>query len=81
MKTLSLKIPEWLDQRIAYEISQRRIPKSAFVREALDAFLSNGGVSKKRPSVLDLTRDLAGKYGGGPKDLSTNPKYLDGFGK
>ena len=81
MKTLSLKIPERLDQRIAHEISQRRIPKSVLVREALDAFLSRGSVAKQKPSVLDLTRDLAGKYGGGPKDLSTNPKYMDGFGK
>jgi len=81
MKTLSLKIPENLDRRIAHEIAHRRIPKSAWVREALELFLSNGSTWKKQPSVLDLTRDLAGKYRGGPKDLSTNPRHMNGFGK
>ena len=81
MKTLSLKIPEKLDQRIAHEVLRRRIPKSALVREALDQFLFRSNSSKKQPSVFDLTRDLAGKYRGGPSDLSTNPKYMEGFGE
>ena len=81
MKTLSIKIPEKLDRRIAHEIAQRRTPKSVFVREVLDAFFSAGKLSKKQPTVFDLTRDLAGMYRGGPKDLSTNPKHMEGFGK
>ena len=81
MKTLSLKIPEKMDQRLAHEVLRRRIPKSVLVREALDQFLFGNKSSKKQPSVFDLTRDLAGKYRGGPSDLSTNPKYMKGFGE
>jgi hypothetical protein len=33
------------------------------------------------PSCYDLSRDLAGKIKGLPKDLADNPKYMDGFGQ
>ena len=81
MKNLSLKIPEKLDQRIAHEVLRRRITKSVLVREALEQFLSGTKPSKKQAAVFDLTRDLAGKYCGGPRDLSTNPKHMEGFGE
>jgi len=32
MKTLSLKIPEKLDQRIAHEVARRKVAKSVLVR-------------------------------------------------
>lgn len=32
-------------------------------------------------SAYDLVRDLIGKQRGGPGDLSTNPKYMEGFGR
>lgn len=33
------------------------------------------------PSALDLARRSVGKLRGGPRDLSTNPDHLDGFGR
>jgi hypothetical protein len=35
----------------------------------------------KRRSALDLARRYAGKFSGGPKDLSTNKKHLESFGR
>jgi hypothetical protein len=35
---------------------------------------------ERRPSALDLAGKSAGRFSGGPRDLSTNPKHLDGFG-
>jgi hypothetical protein len=32
-------------------------------------------------SALDLARGSAGKFKGGPRDLSTNPAHLDGYGE
>ena len=32
-------------------------------------------------SALDLARGSAGKFRGGPRDLSTNKKYFEGFGQ
>lgn len=80
MKTLSLKIPEQLDRRIAHEVARRHIPKSVLVREALDKYLAGAAPAGKRPRFLDLAGDLIGRYSG-PGDVSTNPKYLKDFGK
>jgi hypothetical protein len=35
----------------------------------------------RRRSALEVARASAGKFKGGPKDLSTNKKHLDGFGR
>ena len=35
----------------------------------------------RRPSALDIAGRSVGRFRKGPKDLSTNPKHLDGFGK
>ena len=80
MKTLSLKIPEQLERRIAHEVARRRMPKSALIREALEKHL--GGISRKGgpPGFIDLAGDLIGRYSG-PGDVSTNPKYMKDFGK
>jgi hypothetical protein len=80
MKTLSLKIPEKLERRIAHEVARRRIPGSALVREALERHLADVSPASKRPNFLDLAGDLIGRYSG-PGDVSTNPKYMKDFGK
>ena len=80
MKTLSLKIPEKLDQRIAHEVARRKIAKSALVREAIEKHLLDGSASGKEARFLSLAGDLVGRRCG-PGDLSTNPKYMTSFGK
>ena len=80
MKTLSLKIPEKLDQRIAHEVARRKIAKSTLVREAIEHHLSGHPTPGKQASFLQLAGDLIGRRRG-PGDLSTNPKYIKSFGK
>lgn len=76
MKTITVKLPEplahWLSQR-ARELGRTQ---SDLVREALH-HASEGGA---RGSCFDLFADVCGSAVG-PKDLSTNPKHLDGFGE
>jgi hypothetical protein len=36
---------------------------------------------RSRPSALTLAGDSVGKFGGAPRDLSTNEAHLDGFGE
>ena len=79
MKTISLKLSDSLDRRIASQAKKRGVSKSQLVRDALESYLENGG-AMKGPSCLDLVRDLAGAFEG-PPDLSTNPKYLEGYGR
>jgi hypothetical protein len=50
--------------------------KSEVVRTALEQFLK----AERPMSALELAGDLAG-CGEGPGDLSTNPKYMEGFGE
>lgn len=80
MRTLSLKIPDTLDQRIALEVTRRKIGKSAFVREAIEQHLATPSASRRPQSFIELAGDLIGRRKG-PGDLSTNPKYLKNFGK
>jgi Ribbon-helix-helix protein, copG family len=76
MKTITVKLPDelatWLSQR-ARKLNR---PQSDLVREALQRVSEGtGGVS-----CHDLFSDMCGVIDG-PKDLSTNPKHLAGFGE
>ena len=79
MKSLSLKLPDAFDAKLAAVARKRRASKSAVVREALEAYIAHGG--KVIPgSALDLAKDLAGCLEG-PGDLSYNKRYMRGFGR
>jgi predicted DNA-binding protein len=76
MKTLSLKLPVHLSVKLERAAKQRGQSKSEIVRSALEQFLKG-----ERPmSALELAGDLVG-CAAGPADLSTNPKYMEGYGK
>ena len=79
MKTLSVKIPEKLDRRLAHEVARRHIPKSVLVREALEQHLG-APPAGKQPNFLERAGELIGRFSG-PGDVSTNPKYMRNFGK
>jgi len=80
MSTLSLKLPDTLLLRLDQESRQRRVTKSALVRAALERELEPQK-NTKQASCYDLARDLAGSLKKLPKDLATNPKYMEGFGR
>jgi hypothetical protein len=79
MKTISLKLSDSLDRRIAKQARLFGMSKSQLVRDALESYLENGG-KREGPSCHDLLRDLAGSIDA-PPDLSTNPKYFENFGR
>ena len=79
MKTLSLKLPARLDAMLRAAVQGRHKAKSDLVREALENYLANS-VRGGPVSFAALTDDLAGKIKG-PRDLSSNPRHLDGFGR
>lgn len=80
MKTVTVKLPASLNARLNRAAKQRGQTKSDVVREALETALNGSGDVRRRRSALELAGDLVGCIEG-PGDLSTNPKYLDGFGK
>ena len=80
IKTISLKLPDRLLELLEKESRTRRTTKSSLVRECLEKTLGArpaGGDT----SCYDLARDLAGSVKGLPRDLATNPKYMEGFGR
>jgi predicted transcriptional regulator len=79
MKTISLKVSGALNEKLAALARQRRTTKSAVIREALEAFCTDGE-KRRRTSWLDRIRDLVGSVEG-PGDLSVNKKYMEGFGQ
>ena len=78
MKTMTIKVPEALEERVTYEAQRQGISKSSLVREALVSYL--GAEEEKPQSALDLIRDLVGTADDAPADLATNPRYLDDLG-
>ena len=79
MKTISLKLPDALHSKLERLAMTRKQTKSDVVREALEQML-NGKPPAQSISVHDLVKDLAGCVDG-PSDLSTNPKYMEGYGR
>ena len=79
MTTISLKVPDILDSRLAEEAQLRRTSKSAVVRECVEKMLLSPRKGRAA-SCLDLAGDLAGCLSG-PRDIATNSKYLEDFGQ
>jgi predicted transcriptional regulator len=80
MQTISLKLPDDLLADLEREAKARRVSKSALVRESVEAALRRRS-RRNAASCYDLARDLAGTVKGLPRDLASNPKYMEGFGE
>ena len=80
MQTISLKLPEDLLADLEREAKARRVSKSALVRESVEAALRHRS-GRGAASCYDLARDLAGSVKRLPRDLASNPKYMEGFGE
>jgi metal-responsive CopG/Arc/MetJ family transcriptional regulator len=76
--TVSLKVPEVLERRLARLAERRGVSRSEVMREALERFLEEK--SARPDSCLAIASDLIGCVDG-PPDLSHNKKRLEGFGK
>lgn len=79
MKALSIKLPEPLFQDLVSRARRSATSQSEIVRSALAAYLSSDAQSQPASCA-----QRAGRWVGivkGPKDLSTHPRHLDGFGK
>lgn len=80
-ETLSIKVPVQTKVRLRAAAKNRHTTPSALLREALDAVLA-GETPKGRASIYEMSRDLFQDLGaGGPRDLSTNPRHLEDFGR
>ncbi len=79
MKTLSLKLPESLLEKLNAAARKRGESRSALLREAIETAIAGEGRIESA-SCLDLAKDLAGCVRG-PEDLSFNKRRMDGYGQ
>jgi predicted DNA-binding protein len=80
MNSISLKLPDRLLELLEKESRARRTTKSSLVRECLEKTLA-ARPPNDEATCYDLASDLAGSLKGLPRDLATNPKYLESFGR
>lgn len=76
MKTVTVKLPEPLATWLARRAQELGHPQSVLIRDALERLRegSTGG------SCHEAFADVCGSVQG-PKDLSTHPRHLAGFGE
>ena len=79
VRTITLKLPDQLADRLDQSAAAARTTRSAVVRAALEKSL--GDEKAGTGSCFDLAGDLAGSIKGLPADLATNPAHLEGFGR
>ena len=75
MRSISVKIPVYLDEQLTRISEQRSLSRSAVLRDAIVAY-----VSKPDKSFAARASDLAGSLSG-PEDLSTSPKHMADYAK
>lgn len=75
MTTISLKVPEHLDQLLVTESRRRQVSKSALIRDCVEQALVGRRARKQVVRCADLVRDLIGSQPG-PADASVNRRYL-----
>jgi len=76
---ITIRIPESLGKRLKKSAGLKGQPESEVVREALEGYLrQNAG-----QSAFEMAKQagLIGRLKGAPKDLSTNPRHMRGFGE
>ena len=79
MKTLSLRVPETLDQKLGAAADRQGVSKSSLVREALAELVAREG-TPERGSALAALEDLVGCVEG-PEDLSVDPAHREQLGR
>jgi ribbon-helix-helix CopG family protein len=79
MKTLSIKLPDFLAVRLSSAARRAGVGKSEVVRKAIESYLDKSQVLAG-DSCLELARDLAGCLEG-PGDLSHNRRKMRGYGR
>jgi predicted transcriptional regulator len=77
---ISVRISQALRQRIAAMVRKSGRTESDIAREALEDYCEKQSAEKSAYDVF-FEAGLIGDATGLPADFSTNPKYMEGFGR
>ena len=77
---ITVRVPQALTARLCNLSRATGTTESKLVREALENYLGHSGAKR---SAYDLAEEagIIGSVRNAPRDLSTNPRHLKGFGK
>jgi hypothetical protein len=85
MKTITIKVPDFLNASLDAAAACRKITKSEIVRDlllqALPGKRAASSTKKARPSIHDRLQKYQGAGPSGVKDLASNPAHLAGYGR
>jgi hypothetical protein len=86
MKTITIKVPDFLNASLDAAAASRKKTKSQIVRDLLLSALHapSGPTSPRKPTRPSLHDRLQKYQGAGPtgvRDLGSNPKHLAGYGR
>lgn len=79
-KRITVRIPEVLTARLRNRSRAKGSTESDLVREALENYLGNEPGER---TAYELAKEagIVGSVRNAPRDLSTNPRYMKGFGR
>lgn len=80
MERINVRVEETLKQKLEIEATRKGVSPSAVVRQALEEHLAREAPPE---NCLQLAERLGilGSIKGLPADLTTNPDYMEGFGR
>ena len=80
MRRISVQVESKLEFQLEAAARDQGVRPSAIVRQALEEYLRT---RTSPPNARQVAEQLGilGAYPGLPADLSTNPKYMEGFGE
>ena len=85
VKTITIKLPDFLNAALDAVAAQKKQPKSAIVRDVLQQSLSSYSApapqKAARPSIHSRLKKYQGAGPTGTKDLASNPKHLAKYGR
>ncbi len=79
MTTITLKVPEALAHKLGVAAKRQHTSRSALIRTAVMKYIEDDLPDPSQPSTYDLVEAFAGKAQG-PRDLSTDPRHMEGYG-
>ena len=78
MSRLTLKVSPEMAHLLKVVAAKKGISKAKYALDVLNRALKR---ERTRLSMYDLMKDSIGCFSSGKKDLSTNPKYMAGYGR
>ena len=80
--TITIRLDKTLARKLDYAAKKNATTRSMIVREAVGTYLAEPPPKKAKAKTLwEVAGHLAGTVKGGPRDLSYNPKHMEGFGQ